>query len=487
MSTQFYYPSGGEFLPPTLLQWLEKGTRPRARLKSTHEDFVVEEQGLDGIRYTADAVSNLTEDQITNPPAPTRFIRVLVAKRGLTTGHVESLLRSALRDQGFEVKITYAGNKDRTAVTCQAFVIEIQSGPQGKDAMAIIRKLCRPHELSGRDWFIKDPLYVSAPLSLGALKGNHFKIRLTVPGMNAASITKYLREKVDLLTAHDWRFPNAYGKQRRGRCQTNDLLGYAFLQLGPQAAFRMCLTLGAPDESDFAKEVRAALAESWKAFEDAQQRGASLDEQFSHFVDMHQILMDGPNRQRWGERSREPVHVRVNMPIEFALVTQAAKTRDLNQVALKLNREFSLWIGAIQAFWYNQALAKYQEGNMPELAADAEIPLLVNKPRAIEFYGKHSPQALPGDYNRKKQRVFRLCNLVAKRYFEPYNAGPTRSLFARVSDFDFKAGNEEVTLENMLPPGTFETTFLSMFFDLDSDYASNKSAGDGATFVPELE
>lgn len=489
MSTQFYFPSGGEFLDPALLEWLEKGTRPRARLKNTHEDFQVEEQGLCGTRFTADTVSNLTPDQIANPPAPTRFIRVTVVKRGLTTGHTEHLLKTRFREQGFEVRITYAGNKDRTACTGQAMNIEFKSSPEGKDPMAVTRKMCRPHELNGRDWFIKDPIYVQGPLSLGALRGNHFKIRLTVPGMNSQSITSYLSEKVAVLEERNWMFPNAYGKQRRGRCQTNDYLGYAFLQAGPLTAFRMCLTLGAPDESDFAKDVRAALAKSWEEFEKARNSGAPIGEQFSHFEDMHQILTYGPNRQRWGEEQKEPVHVRVNMPIEYALVTQAATTRDLDEVAMRLPREFSLWIGAIQAFWYNKCLVKYLQGEIPTLNMDSEIPLMVNKPRAIEFYGQHFPQALPGDYNRKKQRVFRLYNRVAKRYFEPFSAGPMRSLFAKVSDFGFKVGNEEVTVENMLPSGTFETTFLSMFFDLDSDYANNgkSNTGEGTPFVPELE
>ncbi len=489
MSTQFYFPSGGEFLDPALLEWLEKGTRPRARLKNTHEDFQVEEQGLCGTRFTADTVSNLTPDQIANPPAPTRYIRVTVVKRGLTTGHTEHLLKTRFREQGFEVRITYAGNKDRTACTGQAMNIEFKSSPEGKDPMAVTRKMCRPHELNGRDWFIKDPIYVQGPLSLGALRGNHFKIRLTVPGMNSQSITSYLNEKVAVLEERNWMFHNAYGKQRRGRCQTNDYLGYAFLQAGPLTAFRMCLTLGAPDESDFAKDVRAALAKSWEEFEKARNSGAPIGEQFSHFEDMHQILTYGPNRQRWGEEQKEPVHVRVNMPIEYALVTQAATTRDLDEVAMRLPREFSLWIGAIQAFWYNKCLVKYLQGEIPTLNMDSEIPLMVNKPRAIEFYGQHFPQALPGDYNRKKQRVFRLYNRVAKRYFEPFSAGPMRSLFAKVSDFGFKVGNEEVTVENMLPSGTFETTFLSMFFDLDSDYANNgkSNTGEGTPFVPELE
>lgn len=487
MSTQFYYPSDGDFLPKKLLSWLEEGDRPRARLKAAHEDFVVEEESLDGIRFTADTVSNLTAALIANAQTPTRFIQVKVVKRGLTTGHTEHLLRSKFRDQGCEVRITYAGNKDRTAETGQGMRIEFKSCPEGADPMELVKKLCRPHKLNGRDWFIMDPIYVQGPLQLGALKGNHFKIRLIVPGMNSQMITTYLSEKVAKLKAHDWRFPNAYGKQRRGRCQTNDLLGYAFLQLGPMAAFRMCLTLGAPDESDFAKEVRAALAKCWEAFEEARNRGAHPGEQFSHFEDMHQILMYGPNRQRWGEdHQKEPVHVRVNMPIEFSLVTQAATHRCLDEVAMKLPREFSLWIGAIQAFWYNQSLLKVLDGTLVLPEGVNEIPLMVNKPRTIEFYGKYFPQALPGDYNRKKQRVFRLYNRVAKRYFEPYSAGPTRALFAQVSDFGFKAGNEEVVVENMLPSGSFETTFLSMFFDLDSDY-NGKSSVEGATFVPEAE
>ena len=396
MSTQFYFPSGGEFLDPALLEWLEKGTRPRARLKNTHEDFQVEEQGLCGTRFTADTVCNLTPDQIAIPPAPTRFIRVTVVKRGLTTGHTEHLLKTRFREQGFEVRITYAGNKDRTACTGQAMNIEFKSSPEGKDPMAVTRKMCRPHELNGRDWFIKDPIFVQGPLQLGALRGNHFKIRLTVPGMNSQSITSYLNEKVAILEERNWMFPNAYGKQRRGRCQTNDYLGYAFLQAGPLTAFRMCLTLGAPDESDFAKDVRAALAKSWEEFEKARNSGAPIGEQFSHFEDMHQILTYGPNRQRWGEEQKEPVHVRVNMPIEYALVTQAATTRDLDEVAMRLPREFSLWIGAIQAFWYNKCLVKYLQGEIPTLNMDSEIPLMVNKPRAIEFYGQHFPQALPG-------------------------------------------------------------------------------------------
>lgn len=487
MSTQFYYPSDGDFLPKELFTWLEEGDRPRARLKASHEDFVVEEESLDGIRFTADTVSNLSPAQIANAQTPTRFIQVKVVKRGLTTGHTEQMLRSKFSEAGCDVRITYAGNKDRTAETGQGMRIEFKSHPEGVNPMELVKKMCRPYKLNGRGWFIMDPLYVQGPLQLGALRGNHFKIRLIVPGMNSQMITSYLEKKVEKLKARDWRFPNAYGKQRRGRCQTNDLLGYAFLQLGPIAAFRMCLTLGAPDESDYAKEVRAALAKCWEKFEEAYHRGAPLNEQFWHFEDMHHILEYGPNQQRWGENNqKEPVHVRVNMPIEFSLVSQAARYRCLDEVAMRLPREFSLWIGAIQAYWYNQSLLKVLDGSLVLPPDTNEIPLMVNKPRAIEFYGKYFPQALPGDYNRKKQRVFRLYNRVAKRYFEPHSAGPMRALFAQVSDFGFRAGNEEVLIENMLPSGSFETTFLSMFFDLDSDY-NGKSSAPGALLALDSE
>ncbi len=139
--------------------------------------------------------------------------------------------------------------------------------------MAVTRKMCRPHELNGRDWFIKDPIFVQGPLQLGALRGNHFKIRLTVPGMNSQSISSYLNEKVAILEERNWMFPNACGetapRSLPGRTTTS---GTPSCRAGPLTAFRMCLTLGAPDESDFAKDVRAALAKSWEEFEQGTQQ-----------------------------------------------------------------------------------------------------------------------------------------------------------------------------------------------------------------------
>lgn len=475
--SQFYYPSGGEFMPPTLLEWLEKGTRPRAKLKSVHEDFVVEEQGLCGTRFTINTTSDLSADQVANPPQPTGFIRVTMVKRGLMTSHAESLLRARLREAGYDVKISYAGNKDRTGCTAQGMVIQ---GTNGNTVpLEAVLKLCRPHELNGRDWFIKDPIYVQAPLSIGGLAANWFRVRLVVPGMNATQISSYLQEKVQLLAEKGYRYPHVYGNQRRGRCQNNDLLGYAFLTLGPQAAFKLCLTMGASDESPFAKAIRAALAESWAGFEEAQARGATLDEQYSYFVDMHHILTNGLDRMRWHEHPREPVHVRVNMPIEYAIVNTAAKTRCLYEVAMTHRRDCSMWVGAIQAYWYNQALARVLRGEIVLPEGMTSIPLLVNKEKALRFYGQYFPEALPGDYNRKKQHLFRLDNRVSRKYFQPYNDGPERQLFAEVSHLQYKVSNEEVVFENMLPPGTYETTLLSMFFDINSDYNN----GEGGAFI----
>ncbi len=112
---------------------------------------------------------------------------------------------------------------------------------------------------------------------------------------------------------------------------------------------------------------------------------------------MHQILTYGPNRQRWGEEQKEPVHVRVNMPIEYALVTQAATTRDLDEGAhaaaarvLTLDRRHP---GVLVP---TKCLVKYLQGEIPTLNMDSEIPLMVNKPRAIEFYGQHFPRGTAG-------------------------------------------------------------------------------------------
>lgn len=468
----FYNPtSGREFVPPRILSYCG-GKRPIARLKGTPEDFIVEEVGPDGTRFSLEARNGSTGAVgvgSSSGGSETRLVRVEVTKRGLTTGHVESLIRKMFRDLGHEVRVTYAGNKDRTAVTRQEMVLE--GAP-----LHVVVKACQGMntELTGRGFYLSNPAPATRHKSLGDLMGNCFRVRLHVPGMSASEILAHMTEKVAFMADNNWLFPNAYGKQRRGRCQKNDELGYAFLQAGPEEAFRRTLTMGAPDESQFAKDVRAALAREWSRYEAAKASGASTDEQFMSFVDMHQILVYGPDPQRWGESHRDPVHVKVNMPIEFSLVNLAAKFRNFDDVASRLRREFSLWVGAIQGYWYNQALAAYLDGKI--VLPEDEIPLIVNRPRALRFYNKYFPEAIPGKYDERREYINDGLNkLVNRLYFQPNSAGPTRSPFARVRDFQFRASDEEVYVENMLPPGSFETTFLSLLFDLDGGYNNGET------------
>lgn len=478
--TDFHNPTAGkEFVRRGILTHLGCERR-MARLKGSPEDFQVEEVGLDGTRFTVTPSGIAVPTglgTIESGGASTGIVRVTVVKRGLTTGHVESLIRKLLRDKGYDVRVSYAGNKDRIAVTAQEYRIE--GAP-----IEVVASLCSYTPPTGRGFCMFDPAYAPRHLMLGDLMGNCFRVRLHIPGMSASEILAYMTERVALMADRGWKFPNAYGKQRRGRCQMNDVLGYIFLQLGPEAAFKQMLTVGAPDESQFAKDVRAALAAEWAKFEAAKARGASIDEQFLSFVDMHQILVYGPDPQRWGEPIREAVHLKVNMPIEFSVVNLAAKFRNFDEVAKKLRRELSLWVGAIQGYWYNETLAAYLEGQV-ELPPDGEIPLLVNRPKAVRFYHRYFPHAIPGRLDRRGENIVDgLHPLVRRFYFQPNSSGPTRAPFATVTNFQFKVGHEEVFVENMLPPGAFETTFLSMFFDLDSAYASNNGA---VTEVAESE
>lgn len=473
----FYNPSTGEFVPERILDWCGV-TRHPARLKKSAMDFQVCEENRNGIRFSISPQSDFHGiDGCTTLGASgqTRFTRVTMIKWGLTTGHVESLVRKMFRDQGHDVRVTYAGNKDRTAVTAQEFVIE--GAP-----FDVVARACRPYELNGRGWFMKDPMPTDGPLSLGRLNGNWFKVRLEVPGVSAGELNAHLNRVRAFMADRNWLFPNVIFNQRRGRCQINDLLGYAFLQAGPEEAFRLALTMGAPDESQFAKSVRQALAEEWKRYEELRDSGASLDDQFFPFVQMHQILTYGPDQMRWGEPVREPVHIKVNMPIEFGIVNLAAKMRSFDEVARRLKREFSLWIGAIQGYWFNRALDRVLSGQLQLKEGEETVPLLVNRPRALRFYREHFPEALPGRYDQRRECLTGLHPLVNRLYFSPNSAGPERPLFSRCSNFRFTVADEEVFIENKLPSGTFETTLLSFFFNLDSN-----AQGDGSGQIVESD
>ena len=210
---------------------------------------------------------------------------------------------------------------------------------------------------------------------------------------------------------------------------------------------------GAPDESDFAKEVRAALAQSWESSKGTQQWCAAL-RLYGHLrtcteSDVRQASAVG--------RAEGAGSVRVNSP-QYALVRRRL-TRDLVRWHAAAPR-FSLWIGAIRRSGSTEP-AQYLQEIFPRWTRTAEIPLLNQQAAGDRDSTDGTSEALPGDYNRKKQRVFGSQPRRETVFRAVQRAGPCLAL--AVSD-GFKAGNEEVLFGTYSPRARSRTTF-SMFFD----------------------
>jgi tRNA pseudouridine13 synthase len=98
-------------------------------------------------------------------------------------------------------RITYAGTKDKRAITTQYFCI---NGSVTADQIRI------------KDCEIKESFYVDKPLNLGDLKGNKFRIQVSEPEKRVRNAVEKIRE-----ISRDKGFWNLFGVQRFGTIRYN--------------------------------------------------------------------------------------------------------------------------------------------------------------------------------------------------------------------------------------------------------------------------
>lgn len=435
-----------DFVPRAILRWSGDTEPIRASLKDTPSRFIVEEEDLSGLRCTVSITSDMPDYDPPSTAGDTTLVTVV--KRELTSNaaawEVQKLLGAG--------RVTFAGQKDRWGITSQRMAV------QGVDYRKVLRNCC-PEELTRRGFFMKDAVPFDDALYLGQLSGNWFKIWVTIPGCDAEQIRRYVTAKLDHIKAHNWRFPNAYGRQRLGRRQNYLKLGIAFLTEGPARAIHLYLTDTYAGESEFATSIRQQLAEIWgRAEAAAVESGSSVAEQVLHFQHMLEVL--------------EPVHQKVNMTIEYQIVNETLVTRNFNLVMKKLKREFSIWVGAIQGYWFNRALARVLSGelSLSELpvndALEPVIPLICSYPPALAFYRKYFPEALD---------MLRVRHPVVNRHFFSPRKGPVRRVFVPVRHIEFKAVDGACYFEHLLDSGVYATTLHSVLFDLEGEDDSVES------------
>jgi TruD family tRNA pseudouridine synthase len=431
--------------------------------KADPDHFIVEEK-QPGYQCTVSTTSDFpNQDELDCRKG--RFVAFTLVTYRMTTSAGCKAVASLL---GVDPsKITVAGNKDRTARTAQAAVVEISD-------IDLVRRNSRPgeKELKEEGFFIKDVRRTDSPLGKGRLEGNRFQIRLLVKGMDTKALTEYLEPRMaHILAVHgDGKrpyIPNFFWRQILGRRQNLLGVGYNLITEGLESGVKRFLC-EAIDQNDhpLATKMRKQLGPMWADAEHvSSEKGGTVAEQFYSFLAMRSLL-EKPTFH--GKPSFKPA----NMFIEHTLCTELAKCKSFEEM-IKRNRavkdDVSLWVGAYQGYWFNQVLGRVLDGEIPTSALevgerDGELLIPLYFPgdaKSVAFYERVCPEAIPHHIDPVVQKLF-LTNLGNRR-------GPRRPAFINVNDLQYSVHDETVDFKFLLRSGAYATNFLSLLFGLDAN------------------
>lgn len=211
------------------------------KLKTQFEDFIVEEISPNRTILNMQKWSESKEIPPTAVGKSDRFATFTLQKMGLSTMDVANILAASL--QISRNSVTYAGLKDKRAITVQSMSIP---------AKAV--KLIAPLELTRIN--IRDIHFTRHPVQIGDLWGNRFTILLkdiTSDWDTALLVVNQLHERPLL---------NYFGVQRFGLRRPNThLVGRALIKRDFEGAIRIMLTNSSEYESEELSSIRLELSE----------------------------------------------------------------------------------------------------------------------------------------------------------------------------------------------------------------------------------
>jgi len=212
------------------------------KLKTRFEDFVVEEILADGTILCMHEWSELNEIPLTVEGKSDRYVTFTLQKMGLSTMGVANILASSLRIS--RNHITYAGLKDKRAITVQSMSV-----PAKVAESLLTLRLSRIN--------IRDIHYTRHPVRIGDLWGNRFTILLR----DITPDCKRAIESVNQL--HETPLLNYFGVQRFGIVRPNThLVGKALIKRDFERAIRAILTTTSEYESEELTNIRLELSEN---------------------------------------------------------------------------------------------------------------------------------------------------------------------------------------------------------------------------------
>ena len=465
------------FVPEEVGCYLGDQPRASARIKTRPEDFIVEELDTEGRQLTIGTASDLSEEEQFIVKGP--FVAATLVKRGYSTYDAVKRICSQMGIPKGDV--TYGGLKDGAAITAQLVVFKTTS-------QDVVERNCWPENLSGPGpgCFLKNVTRASKLLRKGHLTGNRFTLRVLLPGMSAAAIDAYLQPLLAKLQQRGNLFPNFYNRQRLGRRQNLTKIGYTLMTEGPQAAIKLFLTETSPNEHAGLTAVRQALLKDWQQAEKrSADTGTPLWTQWPYFDGMR-LTLEHPSNQRLKLANEHDIVV-------ATLGLQEGET--FRQVMADLHGVFSLWIGAWQSYWFNQALAMVLRGEIT--IPGNSIPLYTKDPATEDWYRRNGlagaivenvdadvaelflgarsvnlSTVVHGDRNGYGRNGRRPRRGMPERLPQRYSTapqGPPRSALISLRDLSYKIEDGCWNVSFLLQSGGYATTFLDAMFDVEQD------------------
>ncbi len=214
------------------------------RLKARFDDFLVEEITPAGRVLHMEAWSDSNEQSIeeTLPISgePAKYARFVVQKMGLTTLDVANIIAAELGISRHLV--SYAGLKDKRAITTQAMSVPAKSAAELNQLQ--LYNIC-----------LRDICYNPEPVRVGDLWGNRFSIYLrNIESEEAALEAAEAVQTTPLL--------NYFGEQRFGVVRPyTHLVGKAAIKGDFEGAVRIMLTTLSQYEDEKITSIRKQLAE----------------------------------------------------------------------------------------------------------------------------------------------------------------------------------------------------------------------------------
>ena len=212
------------------------------RLKIRFEDFVVQEISADQTALDVQDWSESTETPQIAAGESNRFVTFTVQKMGLSTMDVANIIAATLKIS--RTHVTYAGLKDKRAITAQSMSV-----PSKSVESLLTMELSRIE--------IRNVHYTRHPVHIGDLWGNRFTILIkdiTSDCDSALEAAGQLRERTLL---------NYFGVQRFGVTRPNThLVGKALVKRDFEDAVRAMLSTTSDYESEELTNVRLQLSES---------------------------------------------------------------------------------------------------------------------------------------------------------------------------------------------------------------------------------